>query len=186
MSARFLGLANFSGSVDVKHQSETPVAAKFPSPEEFTRAFLLGDPFRTMEVGALGTPTTDPYASINPFAFPRYTNIYASEPEIYFYGTYVDAKGLLLDATPAQVMGTLIVGANADRIGVQLWNETDAARPVRVEIHLDALGLAGHATGLVDLEGTTAPTVTVDGSSVAFVAAVPSHDVKAFKVVLGG
>jgi hypothetical protein len=168
MSARFLGLANFK--------------SKFGARDEYARAFLLGDAFRQMEVGYRGK--TDPYGTINAFAFPRYTNIYASEPEIYFYGTYVDAKGLVLDAAPTDVMATLIVGVNGDRIGVQLWNQTSTDRLVRVEIHLDVLGLPSGSTGVVDLDGGAAPSVTVDGPIVTFVAAVPSNDVKAYKVAL--
>jgi hypothetical protein len=183
MSARFLGLANFSGKVDA---NDVAIPSNFGTPEEYTRAFLLGDAFRAMEVGAYMSSSSDAYASINRYAFPRYTNIYASEPEIYFYGTYVDAKGLVLDAAPTDVMGTLIVGASTDRIGVQLWNRTGADRDVRVEIDLDALGLTGSATTVVDLEGGTPPTTTGGGRSIGFIATVPSHDVKAFKVVLAG
>lgn len=179
MSARFLGLANFSGKLDA---NDTALPTNFGTPEEYTRAFLLGDAFRTMEVGAYSSSSSDAYASINRHAFPRYTNIYASEPEIYFYGTYVDAKGLTLDAAPTDVMATLIVGARRDRIGVQMWNQTGADRTVRVQIQLDLLGLAGPATGVVDLEGATSPQASADGASVAFEATVPSHDVKAFKV----
>jgi hypothetical protein len=182
MGARFLGLANFGGAFDAN--DEPILNTNRGTREEFTRAFLLGDPFRTMEVGYYSSPT-DPYATINRFAFPRYTDIYAAEPEIYFYGRYLDANGLTLDATPAEVMGTLISGVAMDRLGVQLWNQTDADRTVGVVIHLDSLGLDGRsATGVVDLDGKASLPFQSDRRAVTFSALVPSHDVKAFKVAL--
>jgi hypothetical protein len=183
MFARFLGMANFSGKFDANDNAL--FNANVGERDGFARAFLLGNAFRTMETGYFSS-ATDPYVSINTYAFPRYTDIYASEPEIYFYGTFVDAKGLTIDADPSQVLGTLIVGSNHDRIGVQFWNETDADRTVAVAIHLDALGLGDRAaSALVDLDGAPPPAFDTGGAHVVtFSVVLPAHDVKALKVAL--
>ena len=182
MSARFLGMANFGGQFDA---NDNPIiGSNHGTRDEFARAFLLGEPFRTMEVGYLSSPT-NPYATINTFAFPRYTNIYASEPEIYFYGRFIDAKGLTIDAPPSDAMGTLIVGAAEDRMGLQLWNETDADRLVNVAVDLDAIGLdSARVKGLVDLDGNPAPPLETGGKLATFAVLVPAHDVKALKIEL--
>jgi hypothetical protein len=168
--AKALGLPNYG--------------SKLGDRDEFARAFLMGDPLKTLEIGAPGTSLTDPYASTNPFAFPRYPQLYASEPSIYFTGVYVDARGLTLDSTHDEVIGTSIVGADGDRIGIQLWNRTDAPRAVHVTLDLGALGLgARRPSGLVDLEGGAALEV-VSGVAVSFSVLVAAHDVKAVKLSL--
>jgi hypothetical protein len=172
MFAKALGLANYG--------------SKLGDRDEFARAFLMGDPLKTLEIGAPGTSLTDAYATTNPFAFPRYPQLYASEPSIYFAGTYLDARGMTLDGTRDQVMGTSILGADGDRIGLQLWNRTDAPRTVHVALDLGALGLgARRVSGIVDLEGGAAIEMgTGSGSAVSFAVLVAAHDVKAVKLSL--
>ncbi len=167
MFARFLGLSNDG--------------AKKDAADEFARAFLMGDPLRT-------NPTTDasnPYQTTNANVFPRLTNIYVAEPSIYFDGVFKDANGLSLTVDPASARGTIIVGGNGDRFGIQLWNETAAALDVGVSVDLARLGLtASPSAALLDLDGLMAPALVVQGSRVSFTVSLPANDVKAMKVSL--
>jgi hypothetical protein len=147
----------------------------------------MADPLRTNPLFKPPVPPETGAAycdeAANPRAFPRYANIYASEPSIYFDGTYKDANGLTLSVDATQAMGTVIVGAGADRLAVQLWNETGQALPVTVAVDLARLGLKATANAaLADLDGAPAPELTVNAESARFSVAVPAHDVKAIKL----
>jgi hypothetical protein len=155
----------------------------------FARAFLMGDPLRTNPWFKPPTPpqTGSVYCdeAANPRAFPRYANIYASEPSIYFDGTYKDANGLTLSVDASQALGTLFVGAQSDRVAVHFWNRTGAALTIAASVDLERLGLAPTpAAALVDLDGGPAPALTVQGKVASFSVTVPAHDVSAIKLSL--
>jgi len=153
--AKFLGLptsGKASGSLD-----------------EYAWAFTMGNP--------LLVDTSTPNANV----FPRYTNIYKSEPTIYFYGTYKDERGLTL--SNANVKGTTIVGKNQDRLGVQLRNLSTTAQTVTVTIDYGKIGLSGKTVGsVVNIEGSASVSYTTGMNSVTFTVSIPANDVKAFKV----
>jgi hypothetical protein len=173
--AKALGLSNFGAGC---HDAD-----------RFARAFLMADPLRTNPLfkppapPATGTAYCD--EANNTRAFPRYANLYGSEPSIYFDGTYKDANGLALSVDATRAMGTLIVGAAGDRVGVQLWNEMGQPLSLTATIDLARLGLKATAgAALADLDGGPPPSLTVEGSLARFTVEVPAHDVKAIKLSL--
>jgi hypothetical protein len=175
MFAKALGLSNFG--------------AACADTDRFARAFLMADPLRTNPLFKPPVPPETGAAycdeAANTRAFPRYANIYASEPAIYFDGTYKDANGLALSVDATQAMGTVIVGAGGDRLAVQLWNETGQALTVTVTVDLARLGLKATANAaLADLDGDPPPQLTVEGGSARFGVVVPPRDVRAIKLSL--
>jgi hypothetical protein len=175
MFAKALGLSNFGAGC---HDTD-----------RFARAFLMADPLRTNPLYKPPVPPATGAAycdeANNARAFPRYANLYASEPSIYFDGTYKDANGLALAVDAANAMGTVIVGAGGDRLGVQLWNRSGQAQSVAVTIDLARLGVKATANAaLADLDGGPAPELTLEGSSARFAVTVPAHDVRAIKLSL--
>lgn len=59
-------------------------------------------------------------------------NIYDAEPEIYYHGIYKAENGLA--TTNGNVLSSLIIGSDSDRIGIQLCNETDAVQTTLVKL----------------------------------------------------
>lgn len=159
--AKFLGLPNSGKS--------------FQDKDQYALAFLMGDP---LLIDISDNKIT------NSYVFPRYPNIYNMEPQIYYYGTYKDKKGLFLDNT--NIQGTTIIGQNKDRIGVQLYNPTLDIQKVTVNLDFSKLGIEKKAvTKISNIENGTAIKYLIDGNSVKFDIIVPSGDVVAIKVSLG-
>ena len=147
-----------------------PTAGKAKgSLDEYAWAFTMGNP--------LLVDTVTPNANV----FPRYTDIYKSEPTIYFYGTYKDERGLSL--SNSNIKGTTIVGENQDRLGIQLRNLSSVSQTVTVTLDYAKLGLAGSTVGsVVNIEGGAAVAYTTGANSVSLTITIPANDVKALKI----
>ncbi|WP_391572501.1 DUF6259 domain-containing protein [Cohnella sp.] len=147
-----------------------PTAGKAKgSLDEYAWAFTMGNP--------LLVDTVTPNANV----FPRYTDIYKSEPTIYFYGTYKDERGLSL--SNSNIKGTTIVGENQDRLGIQLRNLSSVSQTVTVTLDYAKLGLAGSTVGsVVNIEGGAVVAYTTGANSVSLTITIPANDVKALKI----
>jgi hypothetical protein len=138
--------------------------------DEYAWAFLMGEPLLQ--------------GDLNPYAFPRYLNIYKSQPDIYFYGTYKDSRGL--SVSNSSVVGTTITGKNSDRMGIQLHNTSASAQTVNVTLDYSQIGFAGvTVNGVQDLEGG-AISYSTGTNTVSFSATVNATDVKAYMISLNG
>ena len=146
------------------------------SPDAYAWAFLMADPFKDFEYPKQADPKM----------LGRFTRIYDAEPEIYHTGRYLDSKGLAIDAPASDVRATLILGANRDRIGIQLWNRTNAATSTMAHVDLAALGISAQAPlAGKDLDG--GPDVPIAAHDTAFDVgpiAIPARGVRAIKLPL--
>lgn len=158
--SRFLGLPTYgttSGSGD-----------------EYGRAFLMGN------ILLVDSPADE---LPNENVFPRYINIYDAEPEIYYHGIYKAENGLA--TTNGNVLSSLIIGSDSDRIGIQLCNETDAVQTTLVKVSYGTLGLSGKCVAAVNnIENGTAISYQNANSDVFFWITIPAHDIAAIKVTL--
>jgi hypothetical protein len=118
----------------------------------------------------------------NPYVFPRYLNIYNSEPTIYFTGAYKDERGLEIQG--GIVKGTTIVGEHSDRLGLQLRNpDSEPQFNVVITLEFDKIGLAGkEVTTVSDMETGEAVLYRVKDNKLTITVDVPALDVKAYKV----
>jgi hypothetical protein len=159
--------------------------------DAYAWAFALAEPLRSKEIDANGVTDT------NTFALPRYPDIDAAQPTLYFTGRFLDEKGITIESPPNFVdptelvvapngLATVILGSMGDRLGIQLWNATANDEVLGVSVDLAKLGIPNATVSSVaDVEGVIPPPpFTTTGAVVRFSAPVAAKNVRAVVVLL--
>lgn len=135
------------------------------SPNEFARAFVLGEPL---------------LASNYQDSITKIVGIYNSAKSIYFQGRYMDARGLRVGSE--DIVASLIAGSDGS-IGLQIYNDgREELSGVKVIIDPSRLGLEGKkAAKIVDL--LTGEEIALGGEN-TFSVSIKSHAIGAYKITL--
>ena len=98
--------------------------------------------------------------------------LYVDNPDIYFYGRYMDKRGLTI--SNSNVLGSVIVAEN--RVGIQLYNNSDNDITVTVSLDLSKLDIDKDLFKLTDLINL----VYIDNDGSSFEVTIKANEIGSF------